>query len=902
MTWKLSRRTFVVSAVAMAVALLDASAAAVAQTRGGIPAVASAHPAATHDAHAARTATALTTAAHSTIDAGPVTPWPRTIPVRLEPRAGERDDLMVNTLGEVQTPLADGSFDPVADRVTTAGGRVLEHYYRDSLGIAYYAPLDKSIFPVPPSGWCTWYYYYRVVDPAEVIANAHWIAEHLAPFGARYVQLDDGWQGMGERGPGAYRDWSTIDPRFQAIGLGGLADSIRALDLEAGIWIAPHGQSNAEVAHSSGAFLWTPGDSSASTTWEGRYLLDPTARTAPKYLGGIFERLRDLHYTYFKIDGQTIVVHEYGDETRYMRGPVPKGTPSQVGAELYRKTLHTIRGAIGDSSYLVASWGTPLEGVGLYNGSRTGGDIVQGWDGVLGAVSTVQRWNFLHNIAWYSDPDVLLVRPPMREGTARVWATIMGLTGQSLMSSDRLTDLPESRVELLRRVYPATDIRPLDLYRPANTRKPLIDLKVSQLGRDYDVVGVFNYDAEKSSNQLLSWNALGLDSAAMYHVYDFWNGTYYGAWEHGVFIDVPPGDVRVIALVRATDRPELVSTSRHITQGWVDLRALEHGGSAERPSLSGESRVIGGDTYTLTVGLPRGRSSFRITTARASGSAKGAPVRASWSSHQGYATVTIRTDSTQVVRWEIDFEPAAPYVYPVTSPERVEATATGLSSAMLHWPVEYYPRSAYQVVVDGHPLGEAFSARASIAGLVPGKAHRLSVRSMWADGTTAERAAELAYTPGVPDSIYVSELEPLSILQDWERLGVDRAVRGSALSVGGKEYPKGIGTLSESQVTYRIYGRFAKFEASVGLDDGVRRQSPAHAIFELRSDGRTLWRSDTISRGGAAVPVSVDVRGVDQLTLVVTPVVRPNTDRDDSDPADWLDARLVADRGSESSR
>jgi hypothetical protein len=841
-------------------------------------------------------------ATRSTIDAGPVTPWPRTIPVRLEPREGERDDLMVTTLGEVKTRLADGSFDPVADRVTTSDGHVLEHYYRDSLGITYYEPLDKSIFPVPPSGWCTWYYYYRVINPDEVIANAHWIAENLAPFGARYVQLDDGWQGMGERGAGAWRDWSTIDPRFREIGLGGLADSIRSLGLEAGIWIAPHGQSNTQVAHSTGAFLWTPDDSSASTTWEGRYLLDPTAPKAPGYLGGIFERLRDLNFTYFKIDGQTIVVHEYGDKTRYMHGPVPKGEPREVGAELYRKTLRTIRGAIGDSSYLLASWGTPLEGVGLYNGSRTGGDIVQGWDGVLGAVSTVQRWNFLHNIAWYSDPDVLIVRPPMREGTARVWATIMGLTGQSLMSSDRLIDLPESRVELLRRVYPATDIRPLDLYRPGNTRKPLMDLKVSHLGRDYDVVGVFNYDAQESSNHLLSWGALGLDSTALYHVYDFWNGTYYGAWEHGVFIDVPPGDVRVITLVRATDRPELVSTSRHMTQGWVDLRALEHGGSAARPSLAGESRVIGGDQYTLTVGLPRGKSSFRIATARAHGSASSAPVRVSWSSHQGYATVTIRTDSTQIVRWAIEFEPAAPYVYPVTSPQRIEATTIGLSSAMLHWPVEYYPRSAYQVVVDGRPVGEAFSARASVAGLTPGTTHEISVRSMWADGTSAEKAAELSYTPTVPDSIYVSGLDPLSMLQDWERLGVDRAVRGSPLKVGGREYAKGIGTLSESQVSYRIFGRFAKFVASVGLDDGVRRQSPARAIFEVRGDGKTLWQSDTISRGSAAVPVNVDVRGVDELTLVVTPVVQPNTDRDDADPADWLNARLIAAGGQGSPR
>ncbi|HEX5437315.1 MAG TPA: NPCBM/NEW2 domain-containing protein [Gemmatimonadaceae bacterium] len=832
-----------------------------------------------------------------TVDAGPVTPWPRPVPIRLKPHG--RDDLMITTLGEVSTPLADGTFDPVADRVTTADGRVIEHYYRASLGIRYYAPIDKSVFAVPPSGWCTWYYYYRDINPGEVIANAHWIAKNLAPFGARYVQLDDGWEGMGQRGPGAYRDWTTIDPRFRAIGLRGIADSIRALGLQAGIWIAPHGQSNAQVAHRSGAFLWASADSTASTTWEGRYLVDPTAPATPRYLENLFSRLRKMGFSYFKIDGQTIVVHEYATKSRYMAGPVPPGDSAQVGADLYRNTLRMIRHAIGPTSYLLASWGTPLAGAGLYNGSRTGGDIVQGWDGFLGAASTAQRWNFLHNVVWYSDPDVLLVRPPMSEGTARAWATMIGLTGQSLMSSDRLTDLPPSRVELLKRVYPATDIRPLDLFRPANTRKPIVDLKVNHLGRAYDVVGVFNYSADSASNRLLSWSALGLDSTALYHVYDFWNGTYYGAWRHGVFIDVPPADVRVITLVRATDRPVLISTSRHITQGWVDVLARQSGGTVTNPTLSGRSRVIGGDAYTLTVGLPRGAHTFRLASARARGSMHGAPVRVSWASHQGYATATITTDSTQVVSWDLHFAPATPYVYPVTSPTRVEASATSLSSALVSWPVEYYGRSAYQVAVDGRPVGEAFTARANLDSLVPGRTYDITVRSMWADGSSARKPAELHYTPAVPDSVFVSALRPLSVRQDWEQLGTDRSVRGGPLTVAGTVHAKGVGTLSDSELRYQLFGRFARFRASAGLDDGRRRRgAPARAVFEVRGDGRVLWRSDTVSRGGEAVPVDVDVSGVHTLSLDVVPLVQPNTDRDDAVPADWLEARLIADRSA----
>jgi hypothetical protein len=46
----------------------------------------------------------------------------------------------------------------------------------------------------------------------------------------------------------------------------------------------------------------------------------------------------------------------------------------------------------------------------------------------------------------------------------------------------------------------------------------------------------------------------------------------------------------------------------------------------------------------------------------------------------------------------------------------------------------------------------------------------------------------------------------------------------------------------------------------------------------------------------------VDVSGVAELTLVVTPVVQHNTDRDDADPADRLNARLIAAGGQGSPR
>lgn len=121
------------------------------------------------------------------------TVWPHPIPCRIHD--GRNPEVMVMTLGDVQTSLADGFFDPVKDQVTLNGGAVIEKYFKDSLGVKYFSPIDKYAFPLSPSGWCSWYYYYQEINQEEVRRNAKWIAEYLKDFGAKYVQIDDGWQG-----------------------------------------------------------------------------------------------------------------------------------------------------------------------------------------------------------------------------------------------------------------------------------------------------------------------------------------------------------------------------------------------------------------------------------------------------------------------------------------------------------------------------------------------------------------------------------------------------------------------------------------------------------------------------------------------------------------------------------
>ena len=818
------------------------------------------------------TASSLTSAADTVAKKS----WPHPIPLRV--RDGANRDLMVMTLGDVETPLADGTYDPSSDEATLKDGTITRNYYRDKLGIKYFTPIDKSNFSLPPSGWCTWYYYYQEINESEVKQNARWIAANLKDYGAQYVQIDDGWQGTGR----VYtRDWTNLSDKFPG-GMDKLAAYIKSVGLTPGIWIAPHGQSNdAVVKNLPAIFLTKPDGTSASETWEGRYLIDPSTPESQKYMKDLFTKLAGWGYEYFKIDGQPVVVGEYKNKKSFMK------KPSDDTVALYRQTLESIRAAIGPRRYLLGCWGMPTEGMGIMNGSRTGGDVVLDWAGgfMLALRTTMQNY-YLHNVAWYTDPDTILVRSPLTLDQARAWATLQGLTGQAIMGSDRLMELSAERGELLRRVYPAVDIRPLDLF-PSERNKYILDLKINHLDRRYDVVGLFNYDVAKSEQITLNWKDLGLPENTPVHVYDFWSNEYLGAWEQGMTFTLSPTSCRVLTLLPSNNRIQLISTSRHITQGWVDLVALNQNEAAN--SFTGKSNVVKNDPYELRFVFPRGKN-FKVKRANAHGPAGNLPVKVA--NHQGWATVQMSSPRTTEVSWSVFFEPAETYHYPVREPANIFVENAGLDSVTLKWNAQYYLNAGYQVYLNGALLGFTPTNTFTLSSLDADSNYTVEVKTVWDDGTASERKAELKFTLKslLPREMSLAALGALrpSVGRGFD---IDRSLTGRPLSIAGRIYESGIGTRPSLEIEYDLKGLFASLSALVGVDDGTANQN-ASVEFVVTGDGKELWRSGPMKKSDAARPVNVDLSGIRHLVL------RANGSGEGPGPqarifADWVEARLT---------
>ena len=200
-------------------------------------------------------------------------------------------------------------------------------------------------------------------------------------------------------------------------------------------------------------------------------------------------------------------------------------------------------------------------------------------------------------------------------------------------------------------------------YHTTNKSARPIDAFVSPVPMVYDFevdpswhqVTFFNPDEKK--DRLIGINltgkqvdgALGLESQKSYHVYDFWNDKYIGIIRGAERLQqtLRPGEARMLSVREQLDHPRVISSNRHIMQGYLDI--ISTSWDPKTKTLCSKSKLVGNDPYVITI------ATEGLTVESSSCESNGITIGLSKLS-DGLVQITITSPKNQEESWKVVFK------------------------------------------------------------------------------------------------------------------------------------------------------------------------------------------------------------------------------------------------------
>src|SRR5262249_34840944 len=141
---------------------------------------------------------------------------------------------------------------------------------------------------------------------------------------------------------------------------------------------------------------------------------------------------------------------------------------------------------------------------------------------------------------------------------AQAAASIVALSGGTMISGDRMSDLDPTRLEILRSVLPSYGhaARPIDLFE--KDRPEIFALPLKKSFGEWLVVGLFNADEKNAVEKKVTLDQLRLDSGKTYIAYDFWRQKFRGEVTQALDVHVDPSSVVLLALHEKPSVPRVI--------------------------------------------------------------------------------------------------------------------------------------------------------------------------------------------------------------------------------------------------------------------------------------------------------------------------------------------------------
>jgi hypothetical protein len=193
--------------------------------------------------------------------------------------------------------------------------------------------------------------------------------------------------------------------------------------------------------------------------------------------------------------------------------------------------------------------------------------------------------------------------------------------------------------------------RPVDLFENEPARVWLLTDGRKTPRRD--VLALYNWTSGPLDIEL-ELSRAGLPEAAGYAAFDFWANAFVPPFKKTLSVKLPKEACQVLAVRPMLDRPFLLSTSRHITQGIVDV--ADEKWSDARKTLSGKSKVVAGDAYELRIVAPLKPRPWTAVKAEVGKADKAAGVEIKFEQADTGVRATISSRESRTVEWKVMFE------------------------------------------------------------------------------------------------------------------------------------------------------------------------------------------------------------------------------------------------------
>jgi hypothetical protein len=603
----------------------------------------------------------------------------------------------MNSLVEINAQIEYGHFRIPAGKTEKSETLVIGYFDDARLGQEQFADLlakeNKIKLRERSAAYCTWYSEKNGGAGSEEssIEIAQFIDKNLKKHGLGVVQIDDLWQDGGKYN-GPTRGFDRVRTTLTKAGLGidgkkipelkptypnGMQKTTKAIadvGLSAGIWWMPFARNHQDPEYKDRQdwFAYRTNGKPFETNWGGTSL-DLTNPKVQNHIEQVSKTLHNWGFNYFKMDGlwtgtvtEQIYIND-GYKNDSIGNCKPLFDPYTPQIQAFRNGLRLIRKSTNGKVFLsgccvsqnMRSFGASI---GLVDAMRIGPDFNHDGQGIRTGAIRASRLYFLNGKVWWNDPDPCPIREKGSAATdgaskgigsisrAQLLPSFVAVSGQFFLSSDWLPNLPEERLEIMKRTMAShTGIaRPVDAFSKS---LPSIWLASdSKTGTDRNAIGLYNWELTPQTIQCdLVWS--GLKANTNYYGFDFWNNRPINNIETSISEELIAESCKVIAVRAKTNHPVVVSTSQHVTQGMIDLVKEEW----KDNTLSGESQVISDDAYEIRIAGQNDGGNRKIKAVKLPKKYKDVSIEILPSTEVGWIRLLIKSKETKVVKWKLEF-------------------------------------------------------------------------------------------------------------------------------------------------------------------------------------------------------------------------------------------------------